>query len=347
MTFRTRLMALALATLCCAAPAGAAVFGGSHAPITDYANGSEVATNGTLISAVNLLNDTGGVDGGPGISTTINGVLFQGTQPGQYFEGGDATNTFSGKSFVYHGGDPYQSASLWSSGGAYTTLAQSQLYNTDNGNIDVGDGYGIVNLTPGIQYELQVFMLDDRAGIAKTFPLQFQQVEWTGELDHLATNPDNSVVGSVIGYMPGVTIGGDTANKGEIATVKFSIDPGYNGMLVNTWDNGAFNGMQLRSLGLLGDYDQNGSIGPGDYQAWKNSFGSTSNLNADGNGNGVVDAADYTIWRDRVTGGGAGSGGLSLGAVPEPGTGLMACVAMVMVGAVRARRCFCGGSRNG
>ena len=133
-------------------------------------------------------------------------------------------------------------------------------------------------------------------------------------------------------------------NKGEIATVKFSIDNDFNGILVNTWNNGAFNGMQLRSLGLLGDYDHNGSIGPGDYTAWKNSFGSTSNLDADGNGNGVVDAADYTIWRDRVTGGGAGSGGLSLGAVPEPGTVLMAWTAIALVGGAIARRRFQTGS---
>jgi hypothetical protein len=333
MTFPTRLMAVALTTLCCAAPAGAAVFGGSHAPITDYANGSEMATNGTLISAVNLLNDTGGVDGGPGIGTTINGVLFQGTQPGQFFEGG---HSFASATFVYHGGDAAAGSFLWNSGGAYETLARSQIYNTDNGNIDVGDGYGIINLTPGIQYELQVFMLDDRVGVAKTFPVQFQQVEWTGNFDQLALNPDNSVVGSSIGFMPGVTIGGDTANKGEIATVKFSIDPGFNGMLVNTWDNGAFNGMQLRSLGLLGDYNHNGTIGPEDYAVWKNSFGSTSNLDADGNGDGVVNAADYTIWRDRATGG-AGAG-LGQSAVPEPCTGLIAWMAIVLDGGAIAHR---------
>jgi hypothetical protein len=344
MTCKDRFLAVVLLTVSCAVPARAAVFGGSHAPIADYANGSEVATNGTLVSAVNLLNDTGGVDGGPGISTTINGVLFQGTQPGQFFEGG---HDFASASFVYHGGDNAAGSFLWGSGGAYQTLAQSQIYNTDNGSIDVGDGYGIVNLTPGIQYELQVFMLDDRTGIAKTFPLQFQQVQWTGNFDQLALNPDNSVVGSVIGFMSGVTIGGDTVNKGEIATVKFSIDPQFNGLLVNTWDNGAFNGMQLRSLGLLGDYDHNGSIGPGDYTAWKNSFGSTSNLNADGNGNGIVDAADYTIWRDRVPGGGAGSGGLALAAVPEPCTGLMAWVAILVVGVARAHRSFCAGSEKG
>lgn len=338
MTIRARFLAAVFAALCCAAPARAAVFGGSHAPIIDYAGGSEVSTAGTYISAVNMLNDTGGVPMGPGISTTINGVLFKSTQPGQFFEGGDQTNTFSGKSFVYHGGQGYADSGLWSSGGAYETLARSQIFEIDNGNIDVGDGFGVVNLTPGIRYELQVFMLDDRIGIAKTFPLQFQQVQWTGDFDNLVKNPDDTVVGNVIGYMSGVTIGGDTINKGEIATVRFSIDAEFNGLLVNTWDNGAFNGMQLRSLGLLGDYDHNGSVGPEDYSTWKTNFSSTVNLAADGNNNGIVDAADYTIWRDRLGATGAGSGALGSAAVPEPCTGLMGLVTVALSAATFARR---------
>ena len=219
MTIPARVLAAVLAAFCCAAPARAAVFGGSHAPIADYSNGSEVSTNGTLIDAVNLLNDN---VGGVGVSTTINGVLFKGTQPGQFFEGAEP---FADASFVYHGGQSAAGSSLWNSGGAYETLARSQIYEVDDGNIDVGDGFGVVNLTPGILYELQVFMLDDRTGIAKTFPIQFQQVRWLGDVDHLDRNPDNSVIGTVIGYMSGVTIGGDTINQGEIATVKFRTYP--------------------------------------------------------------------------------------------------------------------------
>ena len=61
------------------AAADAATFSGSSADITDFAGGSEVSTAGTLVDAVNLLNDN---VGGVGVSTTINGVLFKGTQPG-------------------------------------------------------------------------------------------------------------------------------------------------------------------------------------------------------------------------------------------------------------------------
>ncbi len=52
-------------------------------------------------------------------------------------------------------------------------------------------------------------------------------------------------------------------------------------------------------LPLVGDYDFNGSVNYSDLDEWQSAFGSvgTSSL-VDGNYDGVVDAADYTIWRD-------------------------------------------------
>ncbi|MBB6429180.1 dockerin type I repeat-containing protein [Algisphaera agarilytica] len=49
---------------------------------------------------------------------------------------------------------------------------------------------------------------------------------------------------------------------------------------------------------LLGDYNGNGIVDAADYTVWQDSFGSTTDLAADGNGNGVIDAADFTIWQD-------------------------------------------------
>jgi hypothetical protein len=236
---RTKLVAAALLGASMMTTAGqAATFSGGSADITDFATGSEVSTAGTYISAVNLLNDN---VGGVGVSTTINGVLFKGTQPGQFHEN---AQSFADSSFVYHGGDGFADPNLWTSGGAYDTLADSQIFNIDNPNANVGDGYGVINLAPGKQYLLQVFMLDDRSGVAKTFPLQFQQVEWAGSADNI----DNTNPPTEIGFISGITIGGNGTHvaNGEIATVRFTIDPGYNGLLVNTFNNGAINGMQLR-----------------------------------------------------------------------------------------------------
>ncbi|MBB6429889.1 PEP-CTERM sorting domain-containing protein [Algisphaera agarilytica] len=67
---------------------------------------------------------------------------------------------------------------------------------------------------------------------------------------------------------------------------------------------------------LLGDYNGNGVVDAADYTVWQDSFGSTTLLDADGNGNGVVDAADYTVWQDNFGASAALSQGLMI--VPEP-----------------------------
>lgn len=46
-----------------------------------------------------------------------------------------------------------------------------------------------------------------------------------------------------------------------------------------------------------GDYNLNGFVDESDFKVWRSTYGSTTDLRADGNDDGVVDAADYTVWR--------------------------------------------------
>lgn len=51
---------------------------------------------------------------------------------------------------------------------------------------------------------------------------------------------------------------------------------------------------------LPGDYDLDNGVDVDDYQKWKATYGSSGDLMADGNRDGIVDAADYTIWRNAL-----------------------------------------------
>ena len=86
-----------------------------------------------------------------------------------------------------------------------------------------------------------------------------------------------------------------------------------------------------------GDYNFDTKADINDYNVWKANLGSKTAAEADGNGNGIVDAADYTIWRDslgQMIGPGSGAGA----AVPEPASIVLLTLAVATLLSSRIRR---------
>ena len=64
---------------------------------------------------------------------------------------------------------------------------------------------------------------------------------------------------------------------------------------------GALQPVRGPSAWKAGDFDHDGHVTASDYNVWRASFGSTTQLDADGNGDHIVDAADYVLWRQQLS----------------------------------------------
>jgi PEP-CTERM motif-containing protein len=70
---------------------------------------------------------------------------------------------------------------------------------------------------------------------------------------------------------------------------------------------------------LPGDYNGDNIVDARDYLVWRDTLGSTTSLAADGDGDHVIGAGDYAVWLNHF-GTSMGSGGFGSDPVPEPAT---------------------------
>jgi len=90
---------------------------------------------------------------------------------------------------------------------------------------------------------------------------------------------------------------------------------------------------------LAGDYNGDGVVDASDYTTWRNTVGQAVKVGtgADGNLDGVIDAGDYDVWKTGFGASGAGSGAASLSAVPEPAAVILAALTLIFAGGQRLR----------
>jgi hypothetical protein len=82
---------------------------------------------------------------------------------------------------------------------------------------------------------------------------------------------------------------------------------------------------------LAGDYNGDNVVDAADYIVWRHSEGqpAAAYAGADGNGDGIIDDADYDVWRSNFGQTALGSGALAGSTIPEPMTPLLVgCVAI-------------------
>jgi cytochrome c peroxidase len=114
---------------------------------------------------------------------------------------------------------------------------------------------------------------------------------------------------------------------------------------LNTLTDNSFLTNQLFSdpfVTLPGDYNGDGVVDSADYVVWRKNFGDTTSLIADGNNDHHVDNLDYDVWRHNLgktwqnltPGSGAGIAG---SAVPEPSAAALAMLATFLTLARRRR----------
>jgi hypothetical protein len=94
---------------------------------------------------------------------------------------------------------------------------------------------------------------------------------------------------------------------------------------------------------VLGDYNSDGRVDAADYTVWREKLGAPAGSLANRNpaNSGPISAADYTYWKSRFGAtSGAGSGGIELtvASVPEPTVGYLAIVGCTIIGSVFRRR---------
>lgn len=84
--------------------------------------------------------------------------------------------------------------------------------------------------------------------------------------------------------------------------------------------------------GLTGDYNGDGMVGLADYNVWRDSLGSTTDLAANGDdtgaSQGVIDMADYQVWTQHFGETAPAAGTVT--AVPEPGAVALAIIACML-----------------
>jgi hypothetical protein len=229
------------------------------------------------------------------------------------------------------------------SGTALTQNLEFAINNTNVAGVSGCGGSGCVAadetaalaVMTGMEFSIA---LADLGSPAASSTIQIAAIIGNGDHNYMS----NQSLGSFT--PPQHNVGGQAAPDGNVGDG--NNEGGFNGTLANV-DFNNFPGVQFFTLTvpeavvLPGDYNGDGWVDAADYTVWRDHLGDAdeSALNGNGDGENGVDAGDYTRWVDNFgthSGGGAAIAGG--GAVPEPASALFVFVGSLVAGATLRRR---------
>jgi hypothetical protein len=157
------------------------------------------------------------------------------------------------------------------------------------------------------------------------------QVNLDGRLRVRSINAGTGIFTPTVGQQFSVLSSSNTINGAFDTTTTTSV---VSGTLVEWQVQQSASSVTLQATALTellaGDYNGNGVVDAADYVVWRDTLGSIY-LEGDGDRNGMVDANDYAVWRanfGRMTG--ATAGLPSSASVPEPPSLLLLLLAGVL-----------------
>jgi len=317
----------------------------------------------SIRSAAGSLNPAGltGLGGGwtTSASNSANGVV-------QLFEGtlGNPAATIAG------GASPSISASGLFAAATPTAFLQEVEDLVFQYTNSTGTVTGAVNYVGGTKVHNNIVLTINSAGQAamlntSSFAQQVEAYRITSTVNPLQTGTWNSLddqnVGGSNGWSESAQSGtGMLLELREDGTTTFNNTTVYNiGQILNPGFSQSGMGFEFLLAGgttltqgvvvfgnlpvvnaVLGDYNQNGVVDAADYTVWRNNLNgpATSLPNRNPANTGNVNQADYTYWKSRfgaTTGSGGGALAAGGAAVPEPGTLLLGMLALCGVAAGR------------
>jgi hypothetical protein len=219
------------------------------------------------------------------------------------------------------------------------TLPENQDRFTDNVAFTRGDTGGLINVAAESNYIHFTSPLDTEWATDLTSDETIAATNWQALV---ATESFTNWIEAFGGqFTSGANIVGRNAVV-HLITDDIYLDLRFTGWI--TFRGGGFAYFRSAIPPPTGDYNNDLIVNAADYTVWRNTLGQSTSFEgagADGDANGQVDIGDYTFWKSRfgnVINGAGAMQGKSL-TVPEPTTGLLLFVlsGLLSVRSARAR----------